>query len=138
MSLINLLLVDDETEYLAAVTERLAGSGFNVMSAADGEEALQIMKRKQIDVVVLDVIMPGLSGLETLAEIKKEHPDTEVIMLSGFADIDAAVKCMTAGAFDYLTKPVALQRLLSRVRDADKRKQLKQNLKKSQAERAGS
>jgi DNA-binding NtrC family response regulator len=132
---LNLLLVDDENDFLSAITERLVERGLNVLSACDGKEALQIMKRLRIDVVVLDMVMPGQSGLETLVEMKKDYPETEVIMLTGFADIKAAVDSMTRGAFDYLTKPVSMDRLLSRIRDAHKRKTLGLNLKEAKDRR---
>lgn len=124
MSDFNLLLVDDEEDFLETVSENLALREINVLTANDGREALQIIKRIRIDVVILDTMMPGLGGVETLSEIKKTHPEIEVIMLSGLADIKVAVEAMTKGAFDYLTKPTTIEKLVSRVDDAKERKKL--------------
>ncbi len=131
MSTINLLLVDDEQEYLAALTERLIDKGLNVLSAAGGKEALQITRHLKIDVVVMDVVMPGMSGIGTLREIKKQYPDTEIIMLTGLADVSAAVDAMSLGAFDYLIKPATLDRLYLRIQDAHNRKIQRISLKEA-------
>ena len=128
MSDLNLLLVDDDQEFLASLVESLIDSGLNVLSASDGQEALEIMKQMKIDIAVVDVVMPGLGGIETLSEIKKAHPELEVIMLTGLADIKTTIDAMKQGAFDYLIKPVQLDELLTRILEAYKRRTLKQNL----------
>ena len=119
------LVVDDEEDQLALLTELLIDQGLDVLSASGGEECLEIMKRLPIDVVVLDVLMPGLDGAGSLREIKKSHPATEVIMLSGLADINSVVTLMHRGAFDYLIKPPKMESLVSRIRDAHRRKVLR-------------
>jgi DNA-binding NtrC family response regulator len=124
----NVLLVDDEREFLAALTEPLMDSGLNVLNATDGSEALHILKRIQIDVVLLDVFMPGRGGLQTLTEIRKGYPETSIILLTGLADVETAYTAMRGGAFDYLVKPVPIDTLLARIRDAHTRRLLKRDL----------
>ena len=89
-----------------------------------GEEALEYLSANPVDVVVLDVKMPGMDGIETLREIKRTMPLTEVIMLTGHANIEAAVEGMEIGAFDYLMKPISIDDLLYKIQDAYKKKTL--------------
>jgi DNA-binding NtrC family response regulator len=115
---IKVLLVDDEEAYVALLEERLTLRGLDVVCAFRGEAALNILKKEPVDVVVLDLSMPGLSGLETLAEIKRRHPGIEVILLTGHADIDASIKGVSLGAFEFLVKPVEIEELHYRIEDA--------------------
>jgi DNA-binding response OmpR family regulator len=115
---IKALIVDDEKEYVNALIERLEVRGIDVIGAFSGEEALSILASHPVDVVVLDVLMPGLGGIETLVRIKKSYPQKKIIMLSGHADVDTAIKGMELGAYDYLVKPVAFDELLYRIEDA--------------------
>ncbi len=136
---INVLLVDDEDEFLQTLSEQLQGRGFNVLSAGECDEALEIMKGIRIDAVVLDAFMPEKDGIQTLTEMKKQHPSTPVILLSGVAELEFAVKGMQSGAFDYLLKPSAVDArmvdlLKTRIDAAQKRAQLRKNLR--DAERA--
>jgi len=96
----------------------------DVTGENSGEEALAYLSRNPIDVVVLDVKMPGMDGIETLREIKKRMPLTEVIMLTGHANLDVAIEGMEIGAFDYLMKPINIDDLLYKVQDAYKKKAL--------------
>ena len=114
------LVVDDEGEYVEVLEERLALRGLDVKGALSGERAIEILESDAFDVVVLDVMMPGMGGIAALVEIKKKHPDTQVIMLSGHAEMDTAIKGMELGAFDYLVKPVNLDELLYKIEDAAK------------------
>ncbi len=118
MPSIRTLIVDDEREYVDVLSERLAIRGIEVTGATSGEDALSILETQSVDVIVLDVMMPGLSGIETLVEIKKNDLDAAVIMLSGHADVETAIKGMELGAFDYLVKPVSLDELLYKIEDA--------------------
>ena len=120
MSSIKAMIVDDEKEYIDALSERLSIRGVEVSCANSGEDALAILDDQPVDVVVLDVMMPGLGGIETLIEIKKRHPDIVVIMLSGNADMELAMKGMKLGAYDYLVKPIGLEELLYKMEDAHK------------------
>ncbi|SKA96449.1 Response regulator receiver domain-containing protein [Paucidesulfovibrio gracilis DSM 16080] len=124
MDPIRLLLVDDEAEFLRTLSKRLHRRGLTAELAHSGESALENLRQHPADVVVLDVKMPGMSGIETLRTLKREHPLTEVILLTGHADLDAAVQGMELGAFDYLMKPMDIDELLFKIQDAYTRKDL--------------
>ncbi|MBU2488669.1 MAG: response regulator [Proteobacteria bacterium] len=120
---IQLLLVDDETAFVETMTKRLAKRGLNAESAFSGEEALDKLDNPpRTDVVVLDVKMPGMDGIETLREIRLRHPLVEVIMLTGHATVETAISGMKLGAFDYLMKPCELDELVAKVREAANKK----------------
>jgi DNA-binding NtrC family response regulator len=118
----NVLLVDDELEFLATLVKRLTKRGLNISTAKNGEDALKIIGGKVIDVVVLDVRMPGIDGIQTLREIKKKDPLMEVIMLTGHASVEVAIEGMELGAFDYLMKPADIDELFYKLQDAFKKK----------------
>jgi DNA-binding NtrC family response regulator len=118
------LIVDDETEFLETLVKRLKKRNLLVSGESSGEGALARLKEAPADVVVLDVKMPGMSGLDTLREIKKDHPLIEVIMLTGHASMEVAIEGMELGAFDYLMKPIDIDELLYKMQDAFKRKRL--------------
>jgi len=123
MSIANILLVDDEVAFVEAMTKRLKKRDLDITAAYGGPEALEVLdKNPSIEVVVLDVKMPIMDGIETLSEIKKRHPLTEVIMLTGHATVDSAIEGMKRGAFDYLMKPCELDQLISKVKEAAARK----------------
>jgi len=94
--------------------------------AANGDEALLFLEHNQVDVVVLDVRMPGMDGIEVLREIKKRYPLIEVIMLTGHASMEVAIQGMDLGAFDYLMKPMDIDELLYKVQDACQSKELQE------------
>ncbi len=120
---VRVLLVDDEAAFLETLRKRLARRGLTAEIAMSGEEALDVLARAQeIDVVLLDVKMPGLSGIETLQRIKAAHPLVEVILLTGHATLEGAVDGMRLGAFDYLMKPCEMDDLLAKVFEAKARK----------------
>ncbi len=123
------LLVDDETDFTEALEQRLRLRGLDVRSADGGEAALEMLAQETCDVVVLDVKMPGLSGLDTLREIKRLYEGIEVIMLTGHASVDMAVEGMDAGAFDYLMKPTELEELLYKIEGARQAKALREGKK---------
>lgn len=116
------LLVDDEEEFVKPLAERLEIRGFAVDTAFSGDEALDRLREKDADVVVLDVLMPGKDGMETLREIKKMKPLTEVIMLTGHATVETAIEGMKSGAFDYLMKPTETPDLVEKITRAYQRK----------------
>ena len=123
MSIANVMLVDDEVEFIEAFSERLELRNLEISKAFSGEEALQILEKNHtLEVVILDVKMPGMDGIETLAEIKRRHPLVEVIMLSGHADVASAIDGMKQGAFDYLMKPCDLDQLIAKVTEAAAKK----------------
>ena len=123
MSIANVLLVDDEVEFVETFSERLIMRNLEISKAFSGEEALQLLeKNTNTEVVILDVKMPGMDGIETLAEIKKRFPLVEVIMLSGHADVESAIDGMKQGAFDYLMKPCDMDQIIAKVTDAAAKK----------------
>jgi DNA-binding NtrC family response regulator len=114
------LLVDDEEEFVSALSERLILRGIEVDSALNGEEALAKLVEKEFEVVILDVMMPGLGGLEVLRQIKVSHPDTQVILLTGHGSTREGIEGMRLGAFDYLIKPVDIEEMLEKMKEAAK------------------
>ena len=120
------LLVDDERDFLEVLTRRLGKRDVNVEGVSSGEEALQYLQAKPIDVAVLDVKMPGMDGLAALREIKKLNPLIEVIMLTGHASLEVALEGMRSGAFDYLMKPAEIDELLYKIQDAHRAKTIQE------------
>jgi len=115
----SVLLVDDEASFVETLSKRIAKRNLKVSAALSGSEALDRLKAgggaSNFDVVILDVKMPGMDGLETLAAIKQKHPNMEVIMLTGHATVESAIEGMKAGAFDYLMKPCDIDLLLAKI-----------------------
>ena len=119
---IRILLVDDEKDFVEILSLRLEEAGEIVTSAHSGQECLDILQTKDIDVVILDILMPGMDGIDTLKEIKNRFPLVEVIMLTGHGSTESAVKGMKLGAFDYLLKPAHFADLTAKLDAALKRK----------------
>ncbi len=115
---IKLLLVDDEEEFRRTIAKRMKLRGIVSEQSASGEECLSVLEKKAMDVVVLDVKMPGMSGIEALHHIKKKYPKIEVILLTGHATTQDGVEGIKAGAFDYLSKPIELDHLLEKIKHA--------------------
>lgn len=120
MSKIRLLLVDDESDFLTAYSRRFVRRNAEIEVAASGPEALEKVRAIRFDVVILDVMMPGMSGIETLRRIKELDPDLPVIILTGHANSKAMIEGMDYGAFDYLLKPVGTDELYFKMLDAVK------------------
>ncbi|NTW37970.1 MAG: response regulator [Syntrophobacteraceae bacterium] len=118
----NVLLVDDEVPFVDTMTKRLTKRNLTILTAYSGPEALEVLKGKKVDVVILDVKMPGMDGIEVLREIKKDDPLVEVIMLTGHATIETGIEGMKLGAFDYLMKPCDIEVLLAKVHEAKGKK----------------
>ena len=112
------LLVEDEDIFRSVLQRRLRKRGLDVSGVGSGEEALAFLERDPVNVVVLDVKMPGMSGIEALEQIKARFPGLEVVMLTGFADATTAVRVMDRGAFAYLMKPVHLDDLVEEIAGA--------------------
>ncbi len=119
---IRVLLVDDEEQFLEVLAQRLMTRDFEVLTASGGDEALAILEKSEIDVVVLDVMMPGRDGISTLKEFKRIKPLTEVIMLTGNTTVDTAINGMKLGAYDYLLKPTDTGVLVEKLNRANQRK----------------
>lgn len=124
MGSFDVLFVDDEVDFLHTIVKRIQKRNVNALGAKNGEEALALLKQSPVDVVVLDVKMPGMDGIEVLKEIKRKYPLTEVIMLTGHASLEVAIQGMEIGAFDYLMKPVEIDDLLYKLQDANKRRSI--------------
>ena len=116
------LIVDDEEEFVQALSERLIMRDYDVTTSLRGEDAVEKVRDFNFDVVVLDVSMPGMNGVETLREVKKLKPLTEVIMLTGHATVDSAIDGMKLGALDYLIKPCETEELITKINKAHDRK----------------
>ena len=117
------LLVDDEVPFVETMTKRLKKRDLNVNTAFSGKEALEVLdKNRNTDVVILDVKMPGMDGIETLGEIKKSFPLSEVVMLTGHGTIESAIEGMKRGAYDYLLKPCEIDQLMLKVEEATEKK----------------
>lgn len=117
---INVLLVDDERDFVESLAERLKLRDFNVSDAFSGDEAIELVKENNFDVIVLDVQMPGKNGVDTLKEIKNFDQLLEVIMLTGHATVKTAIEGMKSGAYDYLMKPTDTDKLIKMINDAYK------------------
>jgi DNA-binding NtrC family response regulator len=117
------LLVDDEQGFVEAMEKRLAKRGMVVRTALSGEAALDALQTAGTEVVVLDVKMPGMDGVETLRRIKAEYPLVEVIMLTGHGTVETAIAGMRLGAFDYLMEPCEIEDLVAKVGKAALRHQ---------------
>lgn len=120
--LLRLLLIDDERAFLSSLSKLCKMRGIEPRTATTGEGGLAILERAPAHVVVLDVKMPGMGGIETLRQIKKKHPRTEVIFLTGHANTLDGVEGIKAGAFDYLSKPVEFDHLLKKIEQAFERR----------------
>jgi len=118
MKQINVLLVDDEEEFIATLAERLELRGIAVSVATDSEEAIHIVDSERPQVVVSDVKMPGMGGLDLLRLIKASHPRIQVILLTGHGSTRDGIKGMRLGAFDYMMKPVKIEDLIEKLRRA--------------------
>lgn len=123
---IRLLLVDDEKRFTRTLSKRLSERGLSVATASSGLEALKLMEDNLFDVAVLDVKMPGMDGVETLREIRKVQPLTEVILLTGHASVDSAIEGMRLGAFEYLLKPCEIEDLMAKIDEAYEKRKIRE------------
>ena len=119
---IRVLLVDDEKEFVESLSERLELRLFDVKTLFNGDDAVNLLQQEDIDVVILDVLMPGKDGIATLTDIKKLKPLTQVIMLTGNATVETAINGMKLGAYDYLMKPTETEDLVNKINSAAKLK----------------
>jgi two-component system, OmpR family, response regulator CpxR len=116
------LLVDDEEQFVDVLAQRLQTRGFTVSTAFNGDDAIALVEEHDVDVVILDVQMPGRNGIEALQEIKRIRPITEVIMLTGHGTVETAIQGMKLGAYDYLMKPTDTTELVEKITKAQQRK----------------
>ena len=112
-----ILVVDDEKSSLRMVSQGLKLEGYTALTASSGEEALQVCASKAVDLVLLDIIMPGgMNGIETLTKLRQAQPDLNVVMMSAQQDVEIAVKAMELGARHYLVKPKSVTEILQAVK----------------------
>jgi len=138
MGKMKMMLVDDEERFLSTTQKLLSRKGYEILTATSGAEALDILRTHNIHVVVLDVKMPGMDGIETLKAIKRNYPLVEVIMLTGHGTIDSAVEGLKSGATDYLTKPTDVQDLIEKAEAAfGKRQVLEDKIRVAQSRTIG-
>ncbi|HWS53190.1 MAG TPA: sigma-54 dependent transcriptional regulator [Pyrinomonadaceae bacterium] len=136
---IRVLVVDDDSVLRGLITDQTARMGFDSSPAASGEEALGALSKSDFDVLLLDIRMPGLSGLDTLREVRKLEDPPEVIMLTADTSLGTGIEAMRLGAYDYLTKPATLDEIEAVIRKADeKRRLVRQNASLRDAVRAPS
>ncbi len=126
MKALKVLFVDDEVDFLETLMKRMKKRGVDVVGVGSGEQALDYLNKQPADVVVLDVRMPGIDGIQTLRGIKRIDPLMEVIMLTGHASIEVAIEGMELGAFDYLMKPADIDELFYKIQDAFKKRNIQQ------------
>lgn len=115
---IAILLVDDEEEFVSTLAERLEMRGFSPTIATSGQQALSLVESRDFDLVVLDVMMPGIGGLEVMDQVKQQHPEMPVILLTGHGSTKEGMQGMQKGAFDYLMKPLDIDELISKMQEA--------------------
>ena len=115
---IKLLLVDDEVKFLQSIAQRLELKNIDVIAVSNGEEAIASAEKDLFDVAVVDFQMPGMDGTQVLKALKKRHKYLEIIMLTGHATVDSAVECTKLGAFKYLEKPYAFEKLVEVIKEA--------------------
>jgi DNA-binding NtrC family response regulator len=121
------LFVDDEADFRETLIKRMQKRHVDASGVRSGEEALAWLPQHPVDVVVLDVRMPGMDGIQTLRAIKRDYPLLEVILLTGHASLEIAKEGMQLGAFDYLMKPIDLDELLYKLEDAYQKKNIQQH-----------
>ena len=119
------MLVDDEAQFIEPLAKRLEKRNLRVLKASDGETALKTIREMKVDVVALDMRMPGMDGIAVLQAIKAFDPAIEVVMLTGHASVEAAFEGLDKGAFDYLMKPVGIDELMFKLQDAYKARTIK-------------
>ncbi len=122
MEPVRVLIVDDEGQFVEAVVERLRLRGFEADGVTDGKDAIASLTEKPRDVVLLDVKMPGVGGLEVIKEIKEKWPKLQVVLLTGHGSTRDAEAGMQLGAFKYVMKPVSIEDLTTVLREATEQK----------------
>jgi len=112
------LIVDDEQEFAAALSERLEARGFRVDTAATGDDAAKKVQDRGYDAILLDLVMPGMDGIETLKRLLQVRPELQIILLTGHATLEKGIQAVKLGALDFLEKPADFDQLLQRIEAA--------------------
>jgi DNA-binding NtrC family response regulator len=118
------LLVDDEVDFLDTLSERMRTRGMEVSTSSSGSEALKKVEQESYDVIILDLMMPGVDGLEALRILKEKRPELQVILLTGHASVEKGIEAMKLGAMDFLEKPADLSQLTEKIKKAQAKKML--------------
>lgn len=113
-----LLLTDDEERFRTTLAKRLSEKGYEVADVGSGNEALGYISENGVDVIVLDIKMPGMDGIETLRQLKNIDPGIEVVLLTGHGTVETAIEGMRTGAYDYLMKPCEIDELMEKINGA--------------------
>lgn len=116
------LLVDDEPDFLEVMAERMEARGMNVVTATSADEALKRLAAETFDAVVLDFMMPGMDGMETLKKLKDDKPELHIILLTGYATVEKGVEAMKLGAMDFMEKPADIDKLTAKIKEAQAEK----------------
>lgn len=124
MQKLRVLVVDDEIDFLEAFVDRLKMRDIDVIGVESGGKAIELLDKQNFDVVILDVKMPGMDGIETLREMKRKMPLMEVIMLTGHASVESGIEGMKLGAYDYIIKPTDIDELMEKMRKAHEKKSI--------------
>jgi len=119
-----ILLVDDETDFLEAMSDRMTARGMEVTTAASAVDAIAILEKTSFDAIVLDFQMPGMDGMEALKTIKAKRPESQIILLTGYATVQKGVEAMKIGAADFIEKPADLEALSEKIKQAKARRML--------------
>ena len=136
MPITNVLIIDDEKRFLQTTQKLLEKQGYTVYTATDGLSGITRLKVKRIDVVILDVKMPGMDGVAVLRKIKADFPLVEVVMLTGHSTVESAIEGLQLGAFDYLTKPCDIPVLIQKIDAAGgKKKSAEEKIRKAKLDR---
>ena len=122
MTNVKLLIIDDEVEFASTLCQRLQLRGFDATYVDSGTEGLAVLSKIQPDIVLLDLKMPDMNGLDVLEKIKQYNQSIEVFLLTGHGSADAGIVAMEKGAFDYIMKPVDLKELLEKINSAAKKR----------------
>ncbi len=120
----SVLLVDDERDFIDALSSRLERRGFKMSVAYDGPSAIELVGKSTFDAVILDLVMPGMSGIETLERILEIDPDLQVVLLTAHGTVKAGVDALKTGASDFLQKPADLEELLEKIQEAAAKKMI--------------
>ncbi len=126
MKPIKVLLVDDEEDFVTTVSDRIKAYRFKTDTALSGEQAIELVAGQVPDVMVLDLKMPGIDGLEVLRQVKKKHPDIQVIILTGYGSFQDKLKAMSLGAFAFMEKPLDFDDLIRTIKAAYQEKHSRQ------------
>jgi DNA-binding NtrC family response regulator len=118
----DILVVDDEEQFLKVFSQRLEGRGMKVDTSSSGEDALKKVEGKNFDAIILDLAMPGMSGLETLKRIRDDNPDLQIIMLTGHGSVETGVEAMKSGAVDFLEKPADMNKIMEKIAEAKRKR----------------